>query len=165
MEIIEVVIASAVGIISSVTIKLVDSYRTKKKQADDHAEAIAESAKANVDSANVVNTMMREMLDQEREYFQKELVRASEECEDKISKLKAEYDIQLDTIRSDNEAFAILIDKVTKDNLRLTKQIVSLTASKEENAIKIRAIRERLSKYESITTSEIEALAKAKDIK
>jgi hypothetical protein len=165
MEIIEIVIASAVGIISSVTIKLVDSYRTKKKQADDHAEAIAESAKANVDSANVVNTMMREMLDQEREYFQKELVRASGECEDKISKLKAEYDIQLDTIRSDNEAFAILIDKVTKDNLRLTKQIVSLTASKEENAIKIRAIRERLSKYESITTSEIEALAKAKDIK
>lgn len=161
----DLLISASTGVIASIVIKIIDTYRSKQKSDDEHSKTNADAAKSNVESANVINLMMRGMLDQERAYFDKELVRASEDCAEKIDRLKEEYDEKISLLQSDNESLNILVGNISRDNLALNVKVVSLTQAKDENELKFTELRRRLSKYENITTAELEAIAKQKQIK
>lgn len=165
MEFLELVIAASTGVISSVVIKLIDTYKSKQKIADEHSETMADAAKSNVDSANVINTMMRSMLDQERLYFDTQLRSAAKDCEDKIERLKTDYDEKILVLQGDNESLNIRLANISRDNSALTIQVVALTDSKVRQDTILEALRSRLSKYENVTTSELEAIARQKNIK
>jgi predicted nuclease with TOPRIM domain len=165
MEGLELILATSAGVISSIVIKLIDTYRNKQKIADEHSETMADAAKANVDSANVINLMMRGMLDQERAYFDSQLKVASEDCAEKISKLKEEYDEKISVLQSDNESLNIRIGNISRDNTALNIQVVGLTNSKVAMSTILDELKKRLSKYENVTTAELEAVAKQNNIK
>lgn len=161
----DLLVAGAAGIISSVVIKMVENYRNRQKVEDDHSETMVDAAKANVDSANVINMMMRGMLDQERAYFDSQLQSSAKECGDKITNLKLDYDEKIALLQSDNESLNIRIGNISRDNTALNIQVAGLTSSKVDMGNMLAELKKRLSKYENVTTAELEAIAKQKGIK
>lgn len=102
-----ILIGALIGLISSIAVEFL-RRRTKKEQKIDEYESINESAERNVKSAQavaataqMVSSMLEVRLTQEREHFDRQMLRSKEDCQRQINDMKNQYDAEIKIMQID----------------------------------------------------------------
>ena len=139
LRILENILSMVFGASTPIIIQWVMKKKTKKEQAQEEINANAQAAKINLEGAQDVIEMFKQLVEEQRIHFDNRLQSAKDQCTSQIQELKSENRIELDEIRLVNEA---------------------LKADNEAMNIKITNLRERLSKYESVITGKHKSVTK-----
>lgn len=122
-QLIQVIIGAITGGLTTIIISIINKYRSKGKQNDDHTKDINHAAAENVKSAQEVNQMFKNLLADERKHSDEVLKQA---VTDAVSQAKQDCQEQIDKLEK----------KITNLRTRLKKYEQAEKAKKARKAKK-----------------------------
>ena len=148
LQLLNTLIALIVGAMSSMAIEFVKKRKSKSQQSIDYAEAMNRTASDNVQSAQVIINILRELLEEEKEkndeivkQFQKEILETHEKYASTISDLEA-HNIFLQREK----------ESLSSENAKLNHAIANITQERERESYEFKnlvaRLIEKLSVYE-----------------
>ena len=158
MQLIENIASGIFGALSSIGVQWISTKKSKGETGDEHTETLNKASSENVETAQKINNMLRELMEEERKHFEEEIARAKDACNQEIARMKTHYDSKLETLASDNEALNISMQRLVADNKELNIRVVKLTTDNKSLNDKIVDLKKRLSNYENTTTGEHKAV-------
>lgn len=161
LQLIQNIASAFIGVAGSEGIRYFANKKTKEETEDEHADAIAKASSENVKAAQQVVDMLQEMLSDQRTYFDEQIKRAEDACNQKIFALN---DI-INSLKDDNESLRINVARLERENTTLNVQLVKVKTDHDALQVKYDELKKRFSKYENgiITGDHTDAVKKAKE--
>jgi len=152
LQVLENILSGLLGVGSSIGIQWLSKRRTKLEAIDEHTETLIKASGDSIKAAQEVVAILKEMLNDQKEYFENKLkediLEVQQDCDKKIASVDSDYSFRLQSLMEDNESLHIRITKLTDENLSLSIKITSLTEDRQKLEIKMSDLKTRLSKYE-----------------
>lgn len=127
------------GFISSMAVEWYKKRKSPKELTAEIDSKIVSSAKENVEIAQNVIDLLEERLKGERQYYDSKIEQSKLDCEEKILKLKENYDKALLRVQEKNdkekESFQKKIHQLEIDKEYLQKQVSELKEILKSNGI------------------------------
>lgn len=147
-RIIELGVASSLGLISSLVMRWYEKRKTKVELVIDETNEIAEAAGKAVEASGQVVGMLKDMLAEQSKHFNEQIERAKTSCSREIEAVREEYGKQIEKLVIDNVTLRKEIDTLKKENQNLNTKITFLTTENLNKDDELFELKTRLSKYE-----------------
>lgn len=138
-NILTAIISGVVGYASSLLVEVYKKKRNPRELESEVVTKINSAASENIQTAKELVDLLDERLKKEREYFEGEILRSKQQCDEKILELKKNYDRALYDVQIKGE----------QEKFELMRKIKKLEVDKEDLQTQVTELKDRLKKYES----------------
>ena len=149
------IVSAVFGASTYISVQLLQKIKTKdekKKQETDerneHTKDMDDAASGLVKTSQEVIDMLKDMLAEQKIYFEEKIQEAKKDCQDQIDKLKIDNEETIKNLKADNESLKIRITNLDMENKDLQEKVRDLTKDKSQLQSNIAELIVRLSKYE-----------------
>lgn len=146
------ILALLSGLATTLLSKWMDKHKTKHEETKEDFETHLKASNELIENAKAVSDMARLLLKDQEELFQRKIevaiVGAKEECNANIEKLKAEYQLTIETL-------VAKVKNLEKEKNELNEKVRVLEADNKILTDKLLDFQNRLKKYENIGTGPL----------
>lgn len=140
-------LSAAVGAGGSMGVQWLARKKTKEESADNHTETIIKASADTVKATQEVVTMLKSMLDEQKEQLTEKIDRMNSYFNEEIDNLNKNLKI----VTKDNQTLTNRIADLTTENKTLKNDIKHLADNNKTLTDTVRVLKTRLSKYEKIS--------------